>query len=114
MWRQTAGSPETWAAPPLIPFKRRYAMSRSKSNRIHRGARRSPAAQVITYVVPCGSTPFDELEEGPDPLSVGGADEELARDAHKWWIDAAQKANVDLSGFNPEAPLAERIAWAIE
>ena len=89
-------------------------MSRSKSNRVHRGARHSPAAQVITYLVPCGSTPFDQLDDGPDPLSVGGADEELARDAHKWWIDAAQKANIDLTGFNPDAPLAERIAWAIE
>jgi DNA invertase Pin-like site-specific DNA recombinase len=57
----------------------------------------------------------DADQEGdPDPMTVGGADEELAATAHQWWIETAKKAGIDLTGFDPQAPLAERIAWAIQ
>lgn len=49
-----------------------------------------------------------------DPVATGGADEELGREATQWWIDASQKAGINLTGFDPGAPLAERIAWAVE
>jgi site-specific DNA recombinase len=54
----------------------------------------------------------EDAAGSPDPMSVGGADEELARAAHQWWIETAKKARIDLTGFDPAAPLAERIAWA--
>jgi DNA invertase Pin-like site-specific DNA recombinase len=53
-------------------------------------------------------------DEGPDPMTLGGADEELAVTAHQWWVETAMKAGIDLTGFDPQAPLAERIAWAIQ
>jgi hypothetical protein len=56
----------------------------------------------------------DEQEEARDPMAAGGADDELAREAAQWWIAAAQKAAINLSGFDPDASLAERIAWAVE
>jgi site-specific DNA recombinase len=43
---------------------------------------------------------------------VGGADAELRRQAHRWWIEAADAAGIELSGFDPEAPLEQRLAWA--
>lgn len=47
-------------------------------------------------------------------LSVAGAvDEELAREIHQWWQESAQAAGIDLSGFDADAPLATRIAWAL-
>ncbi len=44
---------------------------------------------------------------------AGAANQELARDIHEWWQEAAEKTDIDLSGFDPAAPLAERIAWAL-
>ena len=52
--------------------------------------------------------------DGPDLMSVGGANEELATTAHQWWIETAAKTGIDLAGFDPHAPLAERIAWATQ
>ncbi|MCR9294158.1 MAG: recombinase family protein, partial [bacterium] len=44
---------------------------------------------------------------------AGAASQELAREVHEWWQEAAEKTDVDLSGFDPAAPLDERIAWAL-
>jgi len=33
--------------------------------------------------------------------------------SHRWWAEAAGKAGVDLTGFDPVAPLGARIAWAV-
>lgn len=44
---------------------------------------------------------------------VGAADNELVRDTHAWWQDAAEKAGINVSGFDRNAPLNERIAWAL-
>ncbi len=44
---------------------------------------------------------------------AGAANQELARDIHEWWQEAAEKTDIDLSGFDPAAPLDERIAWAL-
>src|SRR5262245_56237583 len=44
--------------------------------------------------------------------SEGAAGEGLQRQAHLTWVEAAGKAGVDLRGFRPDAPLAERLAWA--
>jgi hypothetical protein len=47
------------------------------------------------------------------PLSTAGAaTDALARQAHQRWMEAATRAGLDLSGFDPDAPLADRIAWA--
>ena len=43
--------------------------------------------------------------------SAGAASEELTRVVHDEWAAAANRAGVDLAGFDPAAPLAERIAW---
>jgi DNA invertase Pin-like site-specific DNA recombinase len=54
-------------------------------------------------------------EEGvPDPMLVGGASDELALKAHQWWLNVAKTAGIDLTGFDHNAPLAERIAWALQ
>ena len=45
---------------------------------------------------------------------AGGANHELALDVHVWWQAAAKNAGIDLSSFNPNAPLDSRIAWALE
>lgn len=45
---------------------------------------------------------------------AGAANEELAREVHAWWQEAAEKTDVDLSDFDFNAPLEERIAWALE
>jgi hypothetical protein len=44
--------------------------------------------------------------------AAGAATEEVASKSHQWWIDAAAKAGIDLTGFDPAAPLLARIAWA--
>src|SRR6516162_3434862 len=44
--------------------------------------------------------------------SEGAAGDNLRRQAHQTWMEAAGKAGVDLRGFRPDAPLAERLAWA--
>lgn len=47
------------------------------------------------------------------PLSEdGAASMELAADVSKWWEDAAERARIDLTNFNPQAQLEQRIAWA--
>lgn len=68
------------------------------AGRVSASARRKPAGEAADV----------------DPLSAGGADDELARSAEQWWIEAAKKAGIDMTGFDPAAPLAERIAWAIQ
>lgn len=55
-----------------------------------------------------------DTEEAPDPMTMGGANDQLASMAHQWWIAMAARAGIDLTGFDPRAPLAERIAWAIQ
>src|SRR4051794_245640 len=44
------------------------------------------------------------------PEGAAGAD--LRRQAHEWWLEAAAAAGLDLSDFDPEAPLEQRLAWA--
>src|SRR6056297_209370 len=45
--------------------------------------------------------------------SMGAANEKLTRNADKWWSEIAAVHNIDLTGFDPEATLETRIAWAI-
>jgi len=45
--------------------------------------------------------------------AAGAATKELARKANEWWLEAATKAGIDLTGFNAAAPLEARIAWAL-
>jgi hypothetical protein len=42
----------------------------------------------------------------------GSADAEVCRMVHEVWVDAARRAGTDLTGFDPGAPLEERLAWA--
>lgn len=44
---------------------------------------------------------------------AGRINDELARETHQWWMEAAENANIDLKDFNPAAPLTDRIAWAL-
>ena len=44
---------------------------------------------------------------------VGAANDKLALAAVDWWSATAAQSNVDLTGFDPKAPLAKRISWAI-
>jgi len=40
----------------------------------------------------------------------GAASETLRRQAQAWWLEAVTKAGLDLTGFDPEVPLAQRLA----
>ncbi len=42
----------------------------------------------------------------------GAASAELAAETVKWWEDAAEKAGIDLTDFDSQAPFDQRIAWA--
>ncbi|MEQ8786072.1 MAG: recombinase family protein [Pirellulaceae bacterium] len=44
---------------------------------------------------------------------AGSADNSLARKVHEWYMEAALKAGTNLDGFDPDAPLAVRLAWAL-
>jgi DNA invertase Pin-like site-specific DNA recombinase len=44
----------------------------------------------------------------------GAASVDLRRAAHQDWIEAAGKAGLDLSGFDPNAPLDQRVSWALQ
>lgn len=44
----------------------------------------------------------------------GAADDPLRRQAHREWIEAANKAGIDLSGFDPDLPPEQRISWALQ
>jgi DNA invertase Pin-like site-specific DNA recombinase len=45
--------------------------------------------------------------------AAGEVNEELTREIHLWWQESAQAAGIDVLGFDPDAPLGERIAWAL-
>jgi site-specific DNA recombinase len=45
---------------------------------------------------------------------AGAASQELAREIHVWWQEAAENTDIDLTGFDPDAPLDQRIAWALK
>ncbi len=45
---------------------------------------------------------------------AGRLNPELARKVNQWWLNAAGNAQVDLEGFDPDAPLHERTACALE
>src|SRR5689334_2998769 len=45
--------------------------------------------------------------------TLGAACEKLKKEVHAAWQEAARAAGIDLSGFDPNASLTERIAWAI-
>ena len=44
--------------------------------------------------------------------SMGAVSEELARTVHSAWAAAAITAGMDLTGFDPASPIAERVNWA--
>ena len=44
--------------------------------------------------------------------STGAATPEQMHEAHRWWIEAAKAAKINMKGFKPNAPLAKRKAWA--
>src|SRR5262245_40829849 len=44
--------------------------------------------------------------------SAGAASPELADQVVTTWKEAAQNAQIELSGFDATAPLADRLAWA--
>ena len=44
---------------------------------------------------------------------AGAANDDIVRSCLETWVEAATKAGIDLTGFNPEAPLSERITWAL-
>lgn len=44
---------------------------------------------------------------------AGAVNDELVREIHQWWQDAAQSSGINLSDFDPSAPLEDRIAWAL-
>ncbi|TWT38947.1 recombinase family protein [Blastopirellula retiformator] len=44
---------------------------------------------------------------------AGSINAELTRETHQWWMEAAESADIDLTDFNPAAPLTDRIAWAL-
>jgi DNA invertase Pin-like site-specific DNA recombinase len=44
---------------------------------------------------------------------AGSASAQLATKAHEWWLEAARNADIVPGGFDPEAPLGDRIAWAL-
>jgi DNA invertase Pin-like site-specific DNA recombinase len=46
-------------------------------------------------------------------LSDGAASDELARLTRDWWIEAADKTEIDLAGFDPDSSLDVRCAWAL-
>ena len=45
--------------------------------------------------------------------NAGSASKELACKAHEKWLETAKKTDIDLTGFDPEAPLRDRISWAL-
>lgn len=45
--------------------------------------------------------------------TAGSIDVVTAASMHSWWAATAAAAGIDLSGFDPAAPLAERLAWAV-
>jgi DNA invertase Pin-like site-specific DNA recombinase len=47
-----------------------------------------------------------------DLPAAGAAAPELARRVHQEWTAAAAQAGLDLTGFDPAAPLADRLTWA--
>ena len=46
-----------------------------------------------------------------DIPAAGAAPDPLGRQAHQEWLDAARQAGLDLTGFDPDAPFAARVAW---
>jgi DNA invertase Pin-like site-specific DNA recombinase len=47
-----------------------------------------------------------------DLATAGAPASDLCRQAHRWWAEAACRSGLDLSGFDAEAPLERRVAWA--
>jgi len=82
------------------------------SPRIDLFIRRFPVARVAGHVRrERGNSPPEPSEESGLPLE-GAASQELGEQVHRKWLEAAAKAGIDLSGFDPAASLADRIAWA--
>ena len=46
-------------------------------------------------------------------FAAGAVNDVLAPEIHQWWQESAQAAGIDLSGFVLDAPLEERITWAL-
>jgi site-specific DNA recombinase len=44
----------------------------------------------------------------------GAAGDRLRRQAHQEWLEAAKKAGLDLTGFDPDASLEQRVGWALQ
>ncbi|NQT40157.1 MAG: recombinase family protein [Planctomycetes bacterium] len=45
---------------------------------------------------------------------AGAVNEEIVRELQEWWREAAERTGSDLSSFDPNSPLDERIAWALK
>ena len=45
--------------------------------------------------------------------TAGAVNPELAQTITKWWQDAARECGINLEGFDPNASLSDRIAWAL-
>lgn len=43
---------------------------------------------------------------------AGAAKDDIVRTCQETWVEAATKAGIDLTGFNPESALSERKSWA--
>lgn len=44
--------------------------------------------------------------------AAGGANLALQQSAHRWWMEAAERDGINLQGFDVNAPLESRLAWA--
>jgi DNA invertase Pin-like site-specific DNA recombinase len=45
---------------------------------------------------------------------IGAVGAEVRERAQQEWMEAARRAGIDLTGFDPDAPLDQRILWAID
>ena len=49
-----------------------------------------------------------------DLPTSGAADHPLRRQAHRQWIEAANKAGIEPAGFDPDLALEQRISGAVQ
>ena len=83
--------------PTRLDGGRDAAQPSRRDSRTSAAASRKSAAQLLTN----------------DLTPEGGANIALRRQAHEWWLEAARAAGLDLAGFDPDAPMERRVAWAL-
>lgn len=76
--------------------------SRSRADRESRSAASGSAA----------ATARPPRNVGPKSPDAGAASPEVAQLARSMWVEEATRAGIDLTGFDPTAPLHRRVAWA--